>query len=120
MKLYQYYDCRYNRFFHIALTFSIVITYFPTPVETTEAPVVTTYASTEVPTTVETTKKPEETTYASTEVPTTVDTTEKPTDTTDITKPTTEPGTSKPNNITVPPGLNFDFRYFVLWLILDY
>ena len=100
MKLYQYYDCRYNRFFHIALTFSIVITYFPTPVETTEAPVVTTYASTEVPTT--------------------VDTTEKPTDTTDITKPTTEPGTSKPNNITVPPGLNFDFRYFVLWLILDY
>ena len=102
----------YNNVFHMALTFPIVITDFPTPVETTKKPVETTHATEG---TRKTTTTPIE---ISTAVPTTVGTTEKPTDITDVTKNTMEPVTSTPNNITGPPGLNVDFRYFVLCLIL--
>ena len=96
------YDCRYDQSFYMALTFLIVITDFPRPVETTETPVETTYAT--------------ERTMKSTKPPTEVST--EPTDMTDTTKPTKEPVTSPINNNTRPPGLNFDFRYFVFCIIL--
>ena len=128
------YECRYDQSFYVALTFLIVITDFtyatertteistePTDTTDTTKPtkepvtsptiVITDFTSPE-----ETTEPPVETTYA-TERTTEIST--EPTDTTDTTKPTKEPVTSTTNSNTRPPGLNFDFQYFVFCLILS-